>query len=321
MSISRFGGFRLRNLISKWQDRVSPSAGTIPAPENILDLDYTNAKGIWNINSTMQFPKVQSGQQAYITPGTYSWTAPKGVRFVSVVCVGGGGGGGSTGGSGGGGGGGGGLGWKNNIAVVPGTSYTVVVGVAGARNSLTHGGDSYFINTSTVAGLGGRSSNNASGGVGGSFVGDGGGNGGKPNASGTVDSTGGGGAGGYSGNGGGSVINTNGQAGSGGGGGGGGAGGSSSAASGGGGVGILGQGANGAGGTYTAADAGAGGGGGSGGAAGGAGTSFPNNSGGNFGGGGGGAELDGETGIGAGGAVRIIWGTNRAFPSTNTGDV
>jgi hypothetical protein len=44
-----------------------------------------------------------------------------------------------------------------------------------------------------------------------------------------------------------------------------------------------------------------------------------------YGGGGGGAELNGEAGNGAGGAVRIIWagttGISRAFPSTNTGDL
>ena len=32
-----------------------------------------------------------TGQQAFTTAGTYSWTAPFGVYSVSVVCVGGGG--------------------------------------------------------------------------------------------------------------------------------------------------------------------------------------------------------------------------------------
>ena len=258
-----------------------------------------------------------AGEAEYTTPGTYSWTAPEGITSVSVVAVGGGGGGGSTGGSGGGGGGGGGLGWKNSIPVVPGLSYTVVVGAGVAADEADEADASYFINTSTVAGFGGKGSSNASGGDGGGFVGDGGGNGGSPNNSGTVDSTGGGGAGGYSGNGGGSSTNTNGQPGSGGGGGGGAAGGSSDAASGGGGVGIYGEGPSGAGGTYTGSNAGAGGGGGSGGADGGPGLS---GTGGLFGGGGGGAELNGEAGDGASGAVRLIWGSNRAFPSTNTAD-
>jgi hypothetical protein len=38
-----------------------------------------------------------------------------------------------------------------------------------------------------------------------------------------------------------------------------------------------------------------------------------------FGGGGGSGNLD-KTGPGGRGAVRIIWGAGRAFPSTNTGD-
>ncbi len=267
---------------------------------------------------------IQYGQIAYTTPGTYTFTAPTGVIRVSVVCVGGGGGGGSTDGGGGGGGGGGGLGWKNNIPVIQGNSYTVVVGIGGSSDSTVHGGDSYFINTSTVAGLGGRSSTDAYGGAGGEYVGDGGGNGGTPSYSGTTRSTGGGGGGGYSGNGGGSVNNRDGTDGSGGGGGGGAAGGSSDAASGGGGVGLLGEGSSGGGGQYTGNDAGFGGRGGSGGVAGGSGTARPYNSGGAYGGGGGGAEFDGEAGSGASGAVRIIWGgylNQRAFPSTNTGDL
>lgn len=40
---------------------------------------------------------IPNGQQAYTSPGTYTWIAPAGVTSVSVVLVGGGGGGGSTG--------------------------------------------------------------------------------------------------------------------------------------------------------------------------------------------------------------------------------
>ena len=96
-----------------------------------------------------------SSQQAYTTPGTYTWVAPVGVRYVCVVCVGAGGkGGAGTAGGDYGSGGGGGLGWKNNIAVVAGNSYTVVVG-AGSSTLGANGGDSYFVNTSTVKGGGG----------------------------------------------------------------------------------------------------------------------------------------------------------------------
>jgi hypothetical protein len=119
--------------------------------------------------ATVTLPAV--GQVAYTTTGTYSWTAPNGVTSVSVVAVGGGGGG-STVWSGGGGGGGG-LGWKNNISVTPGQSYTVVVGSGGPPTSNTTqaaaaGGTSYFISTATVAGYGGgQGGPNATAGTGG----------------------------------------------------------------------------------------------------------------------------------------------------------
>lgn len=241
------------------------------------------------------------GQQAYTTPGTYTWVAPAGVTRVCVVCVGGGGGGFN-------GGGGGGLGWRNNITVTPGTSYTVSVG-GGTTNV---GGDSFF--ASSVTGRGASNEN------GGGFVGDGGGNGGSFA----------GGAGGYSGNGG----NT-GSGGSGGGGGGGRAGTfytygnvwETDGGGAGGGVEILGQGNNGGGASFN----GGGGGGGSGGSSGGSGSSwFIVGRGGAYGGGGGATgyyydlgtgEYYDVTGEGASGAVRIIWGAGRAFPSTNTGNL
>jgi len=65
-----------------------------------------------------------------------SWTAPTKVTSVSYLVVAGGGGGG---GSNGGGGGAGGYRTGTNLAVTPGTSYTVTVGAGGA------GGVSQFI--------------------------------------------------------------------------------------------------------------------------------------------------------------------------------
>jgi hypothetical protein len=284
---------------------------------------------------------LQPGQQEYTTPGFYIWTAPAGVTSICVVCVGGGGGGSGTT-SGGSGGGGGGLGWKNNIAVTPGSSYVVTVGdrgVSAAPASTTNGGDSYFIDRTVVAGLGGLRSAAATGagagGAGGGFVGDGGGNGGNGgSAAGTTQAGGGGGAGGYAGNGGNGATGTtnNSSAGSGGGGGGGGGGGSADTAGSGGGVGILGQGTNGSAGASTTAD-GRGGFGGSGGTD----ASFASTSTtaqniysttnrsnpGLYGGGVGGSENGtGElANAGGTGAVRIIWGAGRSFPSTNTGNL
>ena len=98
------------------------------------------------------------GNAEFTTPGTYSWTCPTGVSSVSVVCVGAGGTGGYQWSSGGGGGGG--LGWKNNIPVTAGQSYTVVVGDHGtalttnATNTAAMGNNSYFIDVNTVCGFG-----------------------------------------------------------------------------------------------------------------------------------------------------------------------
>jgi hypothetical protein len=269
------------------------------------------------------------GQEIYTTPGTYSWTAPAGVTSVSVVAVGGGGGGLASA-SGGRGGGGGGLGWKNNIPVVPGQTYTVVVGPGGqGTNSSSPGGVSYFIDLSTVRGDGGAAGTTGTSLVaGGGFVGDGGGNGGNAGTSNTSTTGGGGGAGGYSGNGGnggngtGSTSTSAGQNGTGGGGGGGGGGGSADASGGGGGVGLFGEGANGTGGDGSTANAGPGGG-GSGGANGSAspGSATRPSTGGLYGGGGGGADNTNasvgayESGPGGSGAVRIIWGTGVSYPN------
>jgi hypothetical protein len=236
-----------------------------------------------------------SKQVAYTTSGTYTWTCPVGVTSVSVVCVGAGGGGWNSLNNNSRGGGGGGLGYKNNISVVPGNNYTVVVGAGAGSGGI--GGDSYFISSIIVAGIGGQGDDisNPFPTAGGGHVGDGGGNGGNGGQS--TSYGGGGGAGGYSGNGG----NGGGTSGAGGGGGG-----ATDAAANpvvgyGGGVGILGQGGNG-----TTGPQGGGGSGGQGGFQGG----------GNYGGG-----SYGGSGAGGGGAVRIIWpGNLRVFPSTRAAD-
>ena len=252
------------------------------------------------------------GQQLYNSPGGHSWVCPAGVTSVSVVCIGGG--------NGGGGdnsptiqGAGGGLGYRNNIPVTPGQSYTVVVGAAGVGglpgSAGGPGGTSYFKDTSTVLGGGGNIQSGKQ--AGGSFVGDGGGNGGARNSVGYV--VGAGGAGGYSGNGGvgGSTeVFFNGASGSGGGGGGGGVSGDDQHGSGGG-VGPYGEGASGVGGnTGTGQQAGGGSGGGAG----------SNTGGGGYYGGGGNKYSD-YSYPGGGGCVRIIWpGNLRQFPSTRTAD-
>jgi hypothetical protein len=234
-----------------------------------------------------------SGQQEFTTPGTYSWTAPAGVTSVSVVAIGPG----ATNG-----GGGGGLTWANGLGVTPGQSYTVVVGAGGFTSGVPGTFYSSFNGTACVGN--GGTSGGGTGGLGGRALDVsgattfGGGNGG----------TWGGGAGGYAGNGGVGYGNNNttnpGANGSGGGGGGGG----NQAFpnnGGGGGTGIYGQGTDG---VYP------GGGGSGGGTSSAGGTSSVS---GLYGGGG----VLGGTSKGGNGAVRIIWGAGRSFPSTNTADV
>jgi hypothetical protein len=277
--------------------------------------------GVVPTGSTGNYPAV--GEIAYTTTGTYSWTAPTGVTLVNVVAVGGGGGGSYT--WSGGGGGAGGLGWRNNIPVVPGQIYTVVVGAGGppspnASNVGAIGGNSYFISTGTVAGYGsGRGGPNATAygaSYGGGYYGDGGGRGGNGNNA----QFGGAGAGGYAGAGADSGANagTSPVTGSGGGA----SGGyysSTYGTPGGGGVGIYGKGADG-----TPSGAYEGGGGGSGGGQGVGGQSGTGNgsqiiNGGAFGGGGGGSGTSWGGGWGGVGAVRIMWGAGRAFPATFAG--
>jgi len=241
------------------------------------------------------------GQAAYTSYGSYLWTCPTSVTSVCVVCIGGG----SMyyhiarcGGS---------LGWKNNISVTPGEEYLVSVGrMHQTSPSTANHAPSFFISLQTVS-----ASNGAFSGT--RYVGNGGGIGADPGVTTywtdpydyveyTWQLGGGGGAGGYAGNGGiggdGATwpddVGTAGTTGSGGGGGGGG--GSTWGAKGGG-TGLLGQGSSGAGGAFNA-------------------SGYPGSggSGVNYGGGGG----DGSNSIGA---VRIIWGDNRAFPSTNTGNL
>jgi hypothetical protein len=265
------------------------------------------------------------GQIQYTTAQTTTFTVPAGVYSISAVCVGGGGGGGGSEDDDetGGGGGGGALAYQASIAVTPGESLTVVVGAAGAagaggggnggaggQSRISRGG------TNLVAANGGNGGvHRGAGGTGGTVAtgtGGAGGAGGAGSNRASNNAGGGGGAGGYSGAGGagGSAANTGGSTAGTGGGGGGGGGGTNNATRGGGGVGIFVAGANG-----TRGLANASGGGGSSGANGVA-------VGGAHGGGGRGAAGDDQSGSAGGvGAVRIIFGPNRAYPSTNTNNI
>jgi alpha-tubulin suppressor-like RCC1 family protein len=313
-------------VLSQLQTRLS-ELGANTSSEDLLFFLKTAQNGsvdttdiVDEITSRIRAP-FSANVEVITTPGTYSWTAPEGITSVSVLAVGGGGAGGAAYWAGGGGGGGG-LGFKSNISVTPGSSYTVVVGAGGIGITGNEGGvggdggDTYFIDTSTVLGGGGKGGAGSSdtvnlayaGGAGGTFIGDSGGNGGTGGTSSGDTAGGGAGAGGYSGNGGNGGTAGAGSNGSGGGGGGGGSGGANSAngaAPSGGGVGILGEGASGTGGASGQPGTGGSGGG----------IGSPNltsggasNTGGLYGGGGGGNSLDAQTqpGCNGGGGAIVI---------------
>ena len=128
-----------------------------------------SAGGVWSLSEQFVYRKAGiwpdaaiRGEQVYTTPGTYSWTVPAGVSYVSVLCIGGGGGS-----------------YRNSTGAVGGTSsFNGVVLEAYGGNGGTQ--DPATILGGTGTSIGGRI---------------GGGNGGQP-------TTAGGGAGGYSGKGG-----------------------------------------------------------------------------------------------------------------------
>jgi len=106
-----------------------------------------------------------NNSQTWTTPGTYSWTPPKGCSLVQVIIMGGGGSG-ASGRSGAGGGGGGAGAFARIFAnVTSGTPYTVRVGAGGAAPALiTAGNDGTYSAFQTDLGLlycgGGRGGGN-----------------------------------------------------------------------------------------------------------------------------------------------------------------
>lgn len=284
-------------------------------------------------------PSSPIGQIAYTTPGTYTFTVPDDVTSLCVVCVGGGGSSGDyssspvSGNPGGdssfgsvvvAGGGGGGLGGSPYTGGAGGTGTTFSSSIGGGDGG--KGGNGDLFAEGGGGGAGGYSGDGGAGGSAALFI----------SIAGAPGSGGGGGGGAGR-----DAFSTyfNG---------------------GGGGVGILGQGSSGAGGVPSTSSAtSAAGKGGSGGADAAASTVSPfnGNNGGLYGGGGaanvyggpgaggggglryannvtvtpgatytvtvgaGGAAPGGNGGAGANGAVRVIWGSGRSFPATNTADL
>lgn len=265
-----------------------------------------------------------TGQQQYDGSGTntnggqtaYTWVAPSGVNTVSVAAIGAGGGGcyvwAYCGGAGGG------MVWANGVPVTPGNSYTIQVGNGGCWSG-SAGGYSCFPNLIAYGGacgccsgcytLGGTYSQGCGSYGGVAYPGTaGGGGGGGGYCNGNVRTANSGYTGCF---GGGGSANDHHS--------------STYGTGGGGGTGICGQGSNGAcGNAGYSHQTGSGGQGGSGGTCGKPGEPWSNGQGngyscgGYYGGGGGGSGTSHGGGWGGQGAVRIIWGPGRAYPSTLT---
>ena len=137
--------------------------------------DVTGSGGSGNGGSGVVILRYRVPQVAtFLDSG--SWTCPSGVTSVQALIVAGGGGGGPPGG---GGGGAGGLLYDNSIPVVPGVTYSVVVGQGGdggVYNSRPggNGQNSSFANLTAVGGggAGGNSTIPTNGGSGGGTSGN-----------------------------------------------------------------------------------------------------------------------------------------------------
>jgi hypothetical protein len=133
--------------------------------------------------------------ETFTSVGPTTWTAPYGVTTVEYLVVGGGGGGGNAYDNSAGGGGGAGMVLTGTTTVVPGQSYTVIVGVGGAGGSTTYpgsssgsvGGSSVFSTVTAFGGAAGFGTRQAQSTIGSAQVGT------------SISPTGGGGGGGGTG--------------------------------------------------------------------------------------------------------------------------
>lgn len=128
-----------------------------------------SAKSLIVLITLLSFTGINA--QTIVTTYTSSSTitVPSGVTSIAVEAWGGGGRGGSrTSGNGAYGGGGGGAYSRALVAVTPGNTYTITVGSGSTSNS-SDGGDSWFINNTTILAKGGKTvpNNTATGGLGG----------------------------------------------------------------------------------------------------------------------------------------------------------
>lgn len=164
---------------------------------------FYNLKTFTVIASLFTSFGLSNGQSVTLTSGS-SWTVPAGVSQLTVECWGAGGGGGYSSSSGRacGGGGGGAYSKKNVITVTPGQVISYAIGQGGSGGPGTfNGGDTWFLNSSTVLakggfGVGDNSMTGAAGGQSNASVGDirqNGGQGGNGSQGGGSNDAGGGG--------------------------------------------------------------------------------------------------------------------------------
>jgi len=187
--------------------------------------DLSPASSASSASSTSSTSSTSSNIFTFTAVGTTTWTAPEGITSVHYLVVGGGGGSGGGIDTGGGGGGGGGMVFSGTMSVIPGNTYTIVVGDGGNGGMSTFspfimsnglsGEHSVFDSITALGGGGGyvsrlpSRSNNGLGGYGSinPATASGGGHGGRIGA--------GGGGGGSSSGGSNGVSNTGGAGGSG----------------------------------------------------------------------------------------------------------
>jgi hypothetical protein len=103
-------------------------------PYDALIVQQTDGSAQWipfTSEVTNQTPTTPALYLSFTVPGTYSWKCPTGVTQIAVVCIGGGGAGGSRSQNQGGGGG---ACLITIYSVVPGQSYSLVVGAGGVAN-------------------------------------------------------------------------------------------------------------------------------------------------------------------------------------------
>ena len=120
------------------------------------------AAGVWGVKENFinraPLPGEVAGEYQYTTVGSHTFTVPTGRYSITILVISGGGGGihfvspttnynyRMNGG------GGGALAWKNNVSVVPGDAYTVIVGGGGSQGAYSAG--STAGGTSSVTGTG-----------------------------------------------------------------------------------------------------------------------------------------------------------------------